>query len=175
MMRRVTFAASLWFASLAGSLACDFDPSSQPWPSRVDDAPLVFIGHVTAVKPSTKPGDFLDRVFFSVDTPVSGQPGPTYETKQGGDGDCGLWFEVGDWVIFAGSKAFDPTVFLSDPLTRDQKMKLGHLKKMLAKAAHGTEGSSSPRGERVDRPRRVRGSPGPKGRKMNNTTNRTEP
>lgn len=138
------FAATLWFASVANSQACDLDANYQPppWQSQVDKAPIIFIGHVTAIKPSTKPGDFLDRVFFSVETPVRGQLGPTYETKQGGDGDCGVWFEVGDWVIFAGDYAWDPTVFLSDPLTSDQKMKLGHLKKMLARAANAAEGKT---------------------------------
>lgn len=140
MMRTVAFAATLWVASLASSQACDLNVDYQPppWEAQVDEAPFVFIGHVTSIKPSKKAGE-LDRVFFSVEIPVSGQLGTTYETNQGGDGDCGVWFEVGDWVIFAGDRAWDPTVFLSDPLTRDQKMKLGHLKKMLAGGAKAAE------------------------------------
>ena len=135
-MRVVTFAATCWLVGLAGSAACDIsiDYKPPPWRSQIDKAPVVFIGHVTAIKPSTKQGEWLDRVYLSVETSVSGQVGPTYETQQGGDGDCGVWFEVGDWVIFAGHLVLDPTVFLSDPLTRDQKKKLGYLKKMLAKA-----------------------------------------
>jgi hypothetical protein len=142
MMRAVAFAATLWLSSLVSSLACQIDADYRPppWEAQIDKASVVFIGHVTAIRPNAKPGGWPDRVFFSVETPVSGQLGPSFEATQAGDGNCGITFQVGDWVIFAGDYELDPTVFLTDPLTRDQKMKLGYLKKMLARAAHDAEG-----------------------------------
>ncbi len=143
MMRTIAFGAALWLAALSTPLACQIDSPSPPptWESQIEAAPVVFIGHVTAIEPSTKPA-WEDRVFLSVETPIKGQLGKTYEAMQGSGGDCGIGFEVGNWVIFAGDFITDPTVFLSDPLTRDQKMKLGHLKHMREMAASAVEGTT---------------------------------
>lgn len=143
MIRTIGLGAALWLALLGNPLACQMDsPFPDPtWESQIDVAPVVFIGHVTAIMPNRKPG-WEDRVFLSVETPIKGQLGQTYEAMQGSGGDCGIGFEVGDWVIFAGDFITDPTVFLSDPLTRDQKMKLGHLKHMLEMAANAPEGTT---------------------------------
>jgi len=127
--------------TVAQACQIESDYKVSPWETQIDKAPVVFIGHVAAIEPNEKPGGWPDRVFFNVETPVSGRLGQSYETTQAADGNCGITFRVGDWVIFAGEYELDPTVFLSEPLTKDQRMKLGYLKRMLSRTQTAVEGA----------------------------------
>lgn len=66
-------------------------------------------------------------MFLAVEVPVKGNVGSNFEAMQGSGGDCGIPFEVGDHVIFAGDDIWDPTVFLSDPPTPQQQAQLDFL------------------------------------------------
>src|SRR4051812_46656690 len=91
----------LWAAP---SPACDLlpDPNGKPltWEESILAEPVVFLGEVVAIKGEGGPDP---KALFKVEMPIVGDRGPTFETMQGnGGGDCGVTFEVGSTVLFAG-------------------------------------------------------------------------
>lgn len=135
MTVRFPAAALLAIASIGAADACQLDVPLdengnrlQPvsWEAQIDRAPVVFVGRVVEIAPSAKPG-WPDRVLLDVELPIKGDVGASFEASQGSGGDCGKEFAVGQRVIFAGDLIWDPTVYLSEPLTANQARQLAYV------------------------------------------------
>ncbi|UJW87366.1 hypothetical protein [Devosia sp. SL43] len=120
---------ALCLATPISTFACqlDYPPgmTHPTWEDKIVDAEEIFIGRVISIQDNVNKED---EVVFSIETPIRGNLGPIFEALQGSGGDCGIPFEVGQFVLYAGNAIWSPTEFLSDPLTTEQRRKLAFVK-----------------------------------------------
>ena len=120
----------LCLATSPSTFACQLDyPPGMPrptWEDKIVGAEEIFIGRVISIQDNDNNDD---DVVFSVETPITGDLGSTFKTIQGSGGDCGIPFEVGQFVLYAGNAIWSPTEFLSDPPTAEQRRKLAFVKR----------------------------------------------
>lgn len=130
MAYRIVLVVLIALSAVTEALGCQLDDlpgvPKPSWEQRIQRAETIFIGRVLHIR--SLPRAENDIVVFKVETPIRGAVGSTYETRQGGGGDCGIPFEVGKLMVFAGGAIWDPTFELSEPLTPEQRKKLAVIK-----------------------------------------------
>jgi hypothetical protein len=120
----------------AGAIGCEYAGDERPWPVKIGQAPIIFVGTVTALadvngrvlgNPAGKCGDdplvpcgaapsvlSADKVVFTVETPIRGVTGGTMLVEQGDGADCGMPYEIGQRWLFAGTFIGGPSVQLDN-------------------------------------------------------------
>lgn len=133
-------ACFLLLSTVEMAQACDilYDPKPS-WEEMVEEADIVFVGRVISTSLADEQAP-AGRALFEVEMPVKGEVGSQFDFVMG-TSSCDQSFGVGDYVIFAGvilgddassvwarTSGWDPTVFLSEPLTPKQQSQLEYLK-----------------------------------------------
>lgn len=100
-----TLAAMLLMHGLgSAAMACSLFPDSRSLEQRRAEAPVVFVGVVTALSTET--------TTWAVEYPMRGTTSREMVLKNSNAGTCGISFEVGDRWLFAGDFAANPSIRL---------------------------------------------------------------